>query len=265
MGAVGVQFDNPDYLGGEQGRAIPDFLGAGEGERPNGADLRPAGIADYYQKWQGASPYQRQVDPYMEAWKQQAKQRALADRAEQMKLMGVLRAQAQGGSTPQQEQQARDFQMAQQNAAQVAQSQGGGGYGRSAAMGSLMGTTAVQGAQQNQQAAQLRASDMMSAQRQMLQVASQQRAQDLMAQGMTAEDAQRQAQLEAQARGMNYQSQLGYAQLEQQQGQSNQQAYLDSIRRGYRAATLKQQQQQAGENAGMQAGMAAMSMGMGFI
>lgn len=183
-----------------------------------------------YKQWANKQQINPQADPYMQGWAGQAGQNQINDRAQMQQLYAHLQAQAAGGSTPQQEQQARDFQMAQQNARQVAQSQGGGGYGRAAAMGSLMGTAGITGAQQGQQAQQLKAADMIRAQQQMQQVAAMQRAQDLQAQGMTAEDAMRQAQLEAQARGMNYQGQMGYLNLMGDYNRQNMESYLSNER-----------------------------------
>lgn len=250
MGAIGVSFDNPNYLGGEH---------PGEG-------YAPEGLTGYYRQ-QGSQigGLRPQQDPYMQQWGQQATANQAADRERLQQLYAQLQAQAAGGMTPQQKQQQDAFLMARQNQQQAATSQGGNPYARAAANAALSQGGGVQGMQQVQQAGQLRAADMMAAQQQMQQVAAAQRAMDLQNQGLTAEQAQRQAELEAKARGMGYQQQLGYAGLELGANQQNLQSYVDSIRRGYQAANQKQQQDNAQMAAGMSMAGSALGAGLGMI
>lgn len=248
--AVGVGFDNPNYLGGEQPARDP---------------LAPEGMTDYYRRQGGMNPYKPHGDTYMLGWGNQANQNQQADRATLQQVYGHLQGIAQGGMTPQQAQQLQGFQMARQNQQQAALSQPGGAYARSAGLAALNQGAGIQGMQQVQQAGQLRAADMMAAQNQMQQVAAQQRAMDLQNQGMTAEQAQRQAELEAKARGMNYQQQMGYGDLELGGMRSNLASYVDSIRRGYTKANQDQQKSNAEINAGLQAGMSATTGVLGML
>lgn len=237
--------------------ADPHFLG---GETTTGDPYLPHGLSDYYASQVQERPYRRQIDPYMETWAAQQKQQQLTDRSQQQQLMSQLQAQAQGAVTPQQRQQLQGFAQAQQNQQQVAQS-AGGAYGRSAAMGGLIGSLGTQYGQNLQKQQELQAADQMSARQQMLGVSSAMRAQDLQALGMTAQEAARQAQIEAHARGMNYQQQLGMAGLYQQTNRMNQQAKLDADQRFWRLNKVNQDAQYAEAQGYMNAGMAAASYG----
>lgn len=206
------------------------------------------GLADYYRKQGMSSPYKATRDPYFDQWGNQGAQNYGADRKQLSDLYGQLQAQAQGAPTAAQNMQRDQFALANQNQQQVAQSVGGGAYARSAAHSAIQGNAAINGANQVQQANQLQAADMMSAQAQMQQVAQMRRAQDLQAQGMTAEDAARQAEAEVKARGLNIQRQTGYGALEAGSIGNDYSMYGDAVRRaaaGYGQRVKNSQQDTA--------------------
>src|SRR5579885_1809717 len=100
----------------------PIFAGGGAGS-----------MSGYYRSRMGQNPFQRAPqDPYATQWMGQAGQDQLSDRQSLSDLYARLQAQAQGGSTPQQQQLLGGFQ----NAASMANSAAmtaGGARSRSAA------------------------------------------------------------------------------------------------------------------------------------
>ncbi len=191
------------------------------------------GMANYYGQLAGKNPYaaHKMTDPYMEDWKKQAGANQMGDRQQLSDLYKQFQAQAAGGVTPQQQQMQQSMMQAGQMQQQAAMSQPGGARARSAAMGGLTQQAGIQGAQNTQNMNMQRSADQMSAQNQMMQVASMQRAADLQAQGLTAEDAQRQADMETRARGLNIQSEIGYRGLQSGSLQNDYQSRLDAYRR----------------------------------
>jgi hypothetical protein len=220
----------------------------------------PTTLTGYYASKQGTNQYQKHNDPYMQQWAQQAGQQQGNDRQSLQDLYAQLQAQAAGGITPQQQQQRAGMMQAAQMQQGMANSAPGGARARSAAMGGLTQQAGIQGAENTQNMNMQKASDQISARNQMMQVASAQRAQDLQAQGLTAEDAQRQADLEAKARGMNIQSNLGYAGLEGNQISDNWSQYLAGMRSG--AGAKKQDQAQKDQITGGVMTGAGMTMAM---
>jgi hypothetical protein len=200
------------------------------------------GLASYYNQQQRGQPYGVQQDPYMHGWAQEGMQNQLADRQKLQDLYGMLQKQAQGGVTPQQQMLQAGMLSAQQGQGSVAQSAAGGPRARLAAQGAMQQNAGVTGMQNQQSMSMQKNADMMQAQNQMQQVAAMQRANDLQAQGMTADDAMRQAQAEARARGLNIQHELGYAGLEQGAIAGDYGGYMDAARRGAKLKEMAQQQ-----------------------
>lgn len=220
------------------------------------------GLTDTYKEHERDHPAQRQVDPYMENWANQAGQNQQSDRQQLADLYAQLQAQAAGGSTPQQRAMVQGYGQAAQNQNTLAQSARGGAYGRTAAGAALTQNVGTSGAVAGQQLNVQKQADQMNAQKQMLQVSTAMRAQDLQAQGMTAEDAMNKANLEAQARGMNIDYQEGWAGLEGQGIQGDWNSYVDAGRRGTKRQQDRKDQKQQTEGQimqGMSTGMAMMS------
>lgn len=222
-------FQDDYYLGGET---------VAGGQRP---DL----FSTYYQTQGNRNPYAATGNPMLDKQAAMSGQRDLNDRKNLQDLYGQLQNQANGGITPQQQQQLAGFQSSANMAGSAAMTAPGGARARAAGMGSLVQQSGVQGAQNQQQASMLQAQDKLSAQSQMQQVASMQRAQDLESQGLTADDAYRQAQLELRARGLNTQRQLGYAGLENDAMGQNMQAFLNAYRRSATRGKQTQDNQDA--------------------
>lgn len=221
------------------------------------------GLGDYYGQLAQKNPYaaHNMTDPYMDQWKQQAGQNQMGDRQQLSDLYAQLQKQAAGGTTPQQQQQIASMQNASAMQQQAAASQEGGARARSAAMGGLTQQAGIQGAQNTQNINMQKSSDQMSAQNQMMQVASAQRAQDLEAQGLTAQDAQRQADLETRARGLNIQSELGYRGLQSGSIQNDYQSRLDAYRRRVQKQHADDAATSANVGAGTNAAASAASFG----
>lgn len=237
-------FEDDYYLGGE----MTDW---GQG---------PELFSKYYQTQGGRNPYGPKGNPMLDKQAAVSGQRDLNDRQYLQDLYGQLQNQANGGVTPQQQQQMQGFRNAAAMQNQVAASTPGGARARAASMGGLTQNAGIQGADNGQQQRMLQAQDQLSAQSQMQQVAAMQRSQDLQSQGITAEDAFRQAQLELRGRGMNLQRSVGYAGLEGDALRQNQQAYLDAYRRSIKRGKNTQDNKDAWlgravQGAGMVAGM----------
>lgn len=134
----------------------------------------------------------------------------LASRDQSTQALDMMRqaAMGQGPSVAQQQLMAgRDAAL--QNSMAMANSARGGGANLAAAQMAAQRQQGEMMGQANQQAATLRANEMMQARQQYGQMAAQQRAQDLQAQGLDAGQAQAQAQLEMQQRGLNDQYSMG--------------------------------------------------------
>jgi len=228
-------------------RLIQETWQPGQGPVYGGGFARGS-LADMYRKAGEQNPYQANQDPYFSDWKGEGQGRQLSDRQQLQDLYAQLQKQAAGGMTPQQQQLLTQQGQAAQLQGNIANSAAGGAYAQSAARGAMLQNSGVQGAQNVQAQQQLRASDMMNATNQMQQVAQMQRAQDLQAQGMSMEDAFRQAEAEAKARGMNINRQLGYGGLELSAIQGDYASYLDALRRAAqkRQADIAQGQQDFG-------------------
>lgn len=211
-------------------------------------------LQNYYGSHEKDRPAHRQVDPYMEQWAQQSGQNQLNDRAQLQDAYSMYSKQAAGGITPQQTAMNQGFAanaQAQQNLASGAQ---GGAYARSAAQGALTQNAGIQGAVAGQQLGVQKANDQIFATQQMQKIAAMQRGLDLQGTSLTAEDAQRKAQLDAHARGMNNDLGLGYAGLEGDAIGMNWDAYKQVHGRGLDARQKLDEQKQKYIAAGTQAG-----------
>lgn len=218
------------FRGADPTRLQEESWDAGQGP-VYGGGFRRGGLADMYRKEEGKTPFSPQHNPYFDKWSQEEQGRQLADRQQLSDLYNQLNAQAHGAMTPQQQQQIAQQGAAAQLQQNMANSAAGGAYAQSAARGALLQNRGIQGAVDTQQQQQLKAADMMSATAQMQKVAQMQRAQDLQSQGLSMEDAFRQAEQEAKARGMNISREVGYAGLEQGSIANDYAMYQDALRR----------------------------------
>lgn len=220
-------------------------------------------MADYYGNLAKKNPYaaHKMTDPYMEDWKKQSGAMQMQDRGNLVDLYRRMEEQARGGVTPQQQQMQQGMMNAAQMQQTAAMGQVGGARARAAAMGGLTQQAGIQGAQNTQAMNMQKSADQISGRNQMMQVASAMRAQDLQAQGLTAEDAQRQADMETRARGLNIQSELGYRGLQSGSLQNDYQAMIDAYRRKRQKDAADAAKTQSDIAAGTSAAASAVSAG----
>lgn len=247
---MGFSSGTVDVAGPVSGAGMTDLQEESwsKGQGPVFAGGNRGSLADYYRKAGQVAPFGVQKDPYFSNWANDEKNRQLGDRQQLSDLYAQLNAQAHGAATPQQKQMLAQQGQAVQMQQNMANSAAGGAYAQSAARGALLQNRGVQGARDVQSQQQLKAADMMSATQQMQQVAQMQRAQDLQAQGLSMEDAFRQAEAESKARGMNINREIGYGGLELGSITNDYAMYQDALRRA--AAERQMREQNAQRNQG---------------